>query len=179
MGEKRDAGEVFLGIINENWLTQYWMRAITNKCYGLRATFPLWMASERVSEQQSCEGPNKRRALTFLLCTLLSRLVSLATCEWLLSEKLLAGCYGFHFSEGWWHRHRNSSLTSKRTHTPKSICHLLTSLLALDIWAEKLLKLSSLAKPVNSNHFCEIYLQLSGEIVPFLGKKQSFPETSA
>ena len=37
----------------------------------------------------------------------------------------------------------------------------------------KLLKLSCLAKPVNSNHFCEIYLQLSEEIDPFVGKKKT------
>ena len=37
----------------------------------------------------------------------------------------------------------------------------------------KLLKLSCLAKPVNSNHFCEIYLQLSEEIDPFVGKKKN------
>ena len=38
----------------------------------------------------------------------------------------------------------------------------------------KLLKLSSVAKPFNSNHFCEIYLQLWKETAPFLGKKSFF-----
>lgn len=38
----------------------------------------------------------------------------------------------------------------------------------------KLLKLSSVAKPFNSNHFCEIYLQLWKETAPLLGKKSFF-----
>ena len=39
------------------------------------------------------------------------------------------------FWEIWLHSHYNGSVNSKHTHTPKSICQVLTSPLALDIWA--------------------------------------------
>ena len=56
------------------------------------------------------------------------------------------------------HHHHNGSINSKHTHTPKSICQVLTSSLALDIWgrADKIAQTLVLAKPVVSNLFCEI-----------------------
>ena len=38
--------------------------------------------------------------------------------------------------ERWLHRHHNSSLNSKCTRTPNSICEVLTSPIAFDIWAK-------------------------------------------
>ena len=73
------------------------------------------------------------------------------------------------------HHDHNGSVNSKHTHTPKSICQVLTSPLALDIWgrADKIAQTLVLAKLVDSNLFCEIwYLQLSEQIAPFLGKKK-------
>ena len=60
------------------------------------------------------------------------------------------------------------------THTPKSICQVLTSIWPSTSKEEriKLIKLSSVTKPVNSNHLNEIYLQLLEEIAPSLRKKQ-------
>ena len=113
--------------------------------------------------------------LTFYSHTLLPRLFSHATRAWLLSISLKwrarsqavtvfivvrDGCIARH-------RHHNGSVNSKRTHPPKSICQVLTSPLALDIWG-RVDKLLSVAKPINSSHFWEIYLQLSEEIAPFL-----------
>ena len=68
---------------------------------------------------------------------------------------LLAGCYGFYFCERWLHRHHNDSVNCKRNHTPKSICKVLTSLLALDIWAkaDKIAQTQTVAKPFNFNNF--------------------------
>ena len=40
----------------------------------------------------------------------------------------------------------------------------------------KLIKLSSVTKPVNSNHLNGIYLQLLEEIAPSLRKKQPSPK---
>ena len=107
---------------------------------------------------------------------LLPRLLSRATRALLLSEKLLAGCCGFHCCERWLHRHHNTSLNFKRTHTPKSFYQVLTSPLVSTPEQErtKLLKLSSVANSVNPHHFWEIYLQLSEEIALFLGKKKFF-----
>ena len=80
MGEKGDVDElIFLGINNVNWLTKYQTHTITYNCYGLKATSPFRVASKRVSEQQSHEGPRKWGALTFFSYTFLSCLVSLAT----------------------------------------------------------------------------------------------------
>ena len=72
------------------------------------------------------------------------------------------------------HRHYNGSVDSKCTHTPKSICQVLTSIWPSTSKEEriKLIKLSSVTKPVNSNHFNQIYLQLLEEIAPSLRKKQ-------
>ena len=50
-------------------------------------------------------------------------------------ESLLGGCYDFQHCERWLHRHHNGSVNSKCTHTPKSICQVLISPLALDISA--------------------------------------------
>ena len=49
----------------------------TQKYYGLRATSPFQVASDRASERW-------RRALPFFPLNLLSRLLSRATCAWLL-----------------------------------------------------------------------------------------------
>ena len=54
------------------------------------------------------------------------------------TESLQAGFYGFHCCERRLYRHHDGSHNSKRTHTTKSICQVLTSHLtvcaALDIW---------------------------------------------
>ena len=87
-----------------------------------------------------------------------------------------------HFSLLWEtiasHRHYNGSIDSKCTHTPKSICKVLTSIWPSTSKEErtKLIKLSSVTKPVNSNHLNEIYLQLLEEIAPSLRKKQPSPK---
>ena len=80
-------------------------------------------------------GTEEMKSSYHLSQTLLPCLVLLATHAWLLSERLLVGCYGFHFCERLLRCHHNGWLNSKRTHTPKSICEALTSPLALDIWA--------------------------------------------
>ena len=96
-------------------------------------------------------------------------------------ESLFAGCYAFYCYERWLHphRHHNGSVDSKCTHTPKSICQVLTSIWPSTSKEErtKLTKLSSVTKPVNSNHFNEIYLQLLEEIAPSLRKKQPQPSS--
>ena len=117
-----------IGAYDVNWFTLHRTRAIAKKCYGLRATSPSWVTSKRANQRW-----RKRRALTFFPRTLLPRLFSLAELSE-LSESLLVGCYGFHFCERWLHRHHNGSVNSKCTHYPKSICQVLTSPLALDIW---------------------------------------------
>ena len=53
IGEKGDVDEFFLIILTASWLTEYRTRTITKKCYGLRATSPFRVASERVSQLQS------------------------------------------------------------------------------------------------------------------------------
>ena len=116
--------------------------------------------------------------LTFYCHTLLPRLFSHATLAWLLSISLKwrarsqavtvfivvrDGCIARH-------RHHNGSVNSKRTHAPKAFdkCwHLLWLSTSEEEWT-KLLKHLSVAKPINSSHFWEIYLQLSEEIAPFL-----------
>ena len=65
----------------------------------------------------------------------------------------------FSISERWFHRHHNGSVNSKRVPPPKGISQVLTSALALDIWA-RANKLSPIAYPINSNHSYKIYLQL-------------------
>ena len=167
MGKKGGVDELFHGSPNVNWFTEYRTRTITKKCSGLRASSPFRVTSKRANERW-----RKRRALTFFPCTLLPHLVSPAELSE-LSKSLLTGCYGFRFCERWLHRHYNGSVNSKCTHYPKAFVkfwHLLWLSTSEPEWT-KLLKLSSLAKPVNSNHFREIYLQLSEEICPFLGKK--------
>ena len=81
------------------------------------------------------------------------------------------------FWEIWLHSHHNGSVNSKHTHTRKVFVkywHLLW-LLKSEQEQTKLLKLLSVPKPINSNHFCKIYLQLSEEITPFLGKNNLLP----
>ena len=128
MGKKGGVDELFHGSPNVNWFTEYRTRTITKKCSGLRATSPFRVTSKRANERW-----RKRRALTFSPCTLLPHLVSPAELSE-LSKSLLTGCYGFRFCERWLHSHYNGSVNSKCTHYPKSICQVLTSPLALDIW---------------------------------------------
>ena len=81
-----------------------------------------WQANARVSG----EAPH--------LLRLLSR-VPLARdfSQYPLNKDLVQRLLNFHCCERWFHRHHNGSVNSKRTHTPKSICQVLKSPLALDI----------------------------------------------
>ena len=54
-------------------------------------------------------------------------------------------------------------------------CWHLLWLLTSEQEQTKLLKLLSVPKPINSNHLCEIYLQLSKEITLFLGINNLLP----
>ena len=69
----------------------------------------------------------------------------------------------------WLHHHHNGSVNSKGTHIPKNICHVLTSPMALDIRtkADKIAQ-TLVSQTINSNHFCEICLQLSKKSLLFL-----------
>ena len=60
----------------------------TKKCYGLGATSPVGVASERVSEPRSREEWRDRRDSPFFPCTFLTRLLSRANRMWLLSISL-------------------------------------------------------------------------------------------
>ena len=82
------------------------------------------------------------------------------------------------FWEIWLHSHHNGSVNNPSIPIPRNVFvkywHLLW-LLTSEQEQTKLLKLLSVPKPINSNHFCEIYLQLSEEISPFLGKNNLLP----
>jgi len=149
------------------------MLATTKNCHGLGGTSPFWVANERASERRGREERRKRIALTFFPapCSRVSFLGPLArdfSCYPLNGKPALRL---LRFSLLWemLHRHYYGSVNSKCTHTPKTICQVLTSPLALDSWTE-LLKLSSAVKPSNSNYFCKIYLPLSEWIAPFLAR---------
>ena len=60
----------------------------TKKCYGLGATSPFGVVSERASEPRSREEWRNRRASPFFPCTLLTLLLSRANRMWLLSISL-------------------------------------------------------------------------------------------
>ena len=116
-------------------------------------------------------------ALTFSPCTLLPRLLSRATRALLLSVSLKwRACFQavtvfIVVRDGCIEVIVAQSLPS--VPIPKKAfvkCWHLLWLSTSEQERTQLLKLSSVAKPVNS--FCEIYLQLSEEMAPFLGKKQ-------
>ena len=92
-------------------------------------------------------GGRKWRAPTFFPCTLPLCLLLLATRLWLLSISLKwraflqAVTIFIVVRDPFIDMIHNGSVNSKHTHAPKSICQVLTSPLAFDIWAEtKLLK---------------------------------------
>ena len=93
-------------------------------------------------------------------------------------ESLLAGCYGFHCFERFGCIVIIMAQSIPSIPIPRKVFvkywHLLW-LLTSEQEQTKLLKLLSLPKPINSNHFCEIYLQSLEEITPFLGKNNLLP----
>ena len=118
-------------------------------------------------------------ALTFFARTLLPRLLSRATRTWLLLTSLEWRACSQAVSV--FIVVRDSCIVIIMAQsipsipiTPKPFfkCWHLLWLSTAEQERTKLLKLSSVAKPVNSNYFCEIYLQLSEEIAPFLDKKR-------
>ena len=119
-------------------------------------------------------------ALTFFARILLPRLLSRATRTWLLSTSLKWRACSQAVSV--FIVVRDSCIVIIMAQSIPSIpitprpffkCWLLLWLSTAEQERTKLLKLSSVAKPVNSNYFCEIYLQLSEEIAPFLDKKKN------
>ena len=93
-------------------------------------------------------------------------------------ESLLAGCYGFHCFERFGCIVIIMAQSIPSIPIPRKVFvkywHLLW-LLKSEQEQTKLLKLLSVPKPINSNHFCEIYLQSLEEITPFLGKNNLLP----
>ena len=133
------------------------MRTTTKKCYGLVATSLFWVT---ISSH-------------FLFSHLASE--SLFACHSLFTsfnisymESLLAGCYGFHCCERWLHHHHNGSVNSKHTHTTKSICQVLTSFLALDIWA----RVDKIAQTLICSQTCQ-FQSLLRDLSPINGRNCS------
>ena len=152
--------EFFLGIPNVNWLTEKRTPNTTKNCYGLGAPSPFRVASQHASKRRSCEGRRKRRTSTFFPRTLLPRLLSRATLacplsisfRWRASSQAVTvfivvreGCIVILMAQ---------SIPSVPI-PPKvfvECCHLLW-LSTSEQEGKKLLKLLSIAKSVNSNHF--------------------------
>ena len=119
-----------------------------------------WQANARVSGEAAKGGGNEELSLSFPAPNSLSfRLVSLATRAWLLAESLLTSCYGFIFvRDGCIVIIMAHSIVARVPIPLKGFfkCWHLLWLSTSEQVRTKLHKLSSLAKLVNSNHFCEI-----------------------
>ena len=130
-----------------------------------------WIANAQDNQEMLWTGSNlsilsgkqtRKWALTFFPRTLLTRLplepLARDFSRHPINGVLARGLLRFSLLWEMVHHHHNGSVNSKRTHTPKSICQVLTSPLALDIWGrvDKIVQTLVLAKPVDSNLFCEI-----------------------
>ena len=141
----------------------------------------LWIEIRVASEREIVRGgrneDTEELSWSLLSQTLLSPLVSLVTRTWLLSaeehaRRLLRFSYCC-AGDGWIVIIMAHSIPSVLI-PPKAFVKS-WNLLSLSTSGQERTKLfnpSSLAKPVNSNLFCEIHLQLSEEIAAFLSKNQ-------
>ena len=143
---------------------------------GLGATSPFWVVSECESERRSCEGEgNEELPLSFPApCFCVSFCLPLG-CDF--SQFPLNGelsCRLLRFSLLWeilsstWSIMAQSILSIPMP--PKAFVKCWHLLWLSTSGQRQNCSNPSVAKPVGSNHFCEINLQLSEEIAPFLKK---------
>ena len=119
---------------------------------------------------RSSEGWRKRRALTsFPNLALASRFASQARVT-LLSRRECSQAVTIFILLCWrWlDRHHNGSLNSKRTHTPKSICQVLKSPFALDIWA----RADKIVQSLLRSKTCQ-FQSLLRDSSPIIGRNRS------
>ena len=142
-----------------------------------------WQVNAWVSSKALKERGNDKLSLSFLRpCSCISFCVPfilhVTSLDIPKMESLLASCYGFHCFERFGCIFIIMAQSIPSIPIPRKVFvkywHLLW-LLTSEQEQTKLPKLLSVPKRINSNHFCEIYLQLSEEFTPFLGKNNLIP----
>ena len=147
MGEKGDVKrgwmlfsmyllEFFLGIPNADWPNTEHAQ-LPRSIMGWEQPLHFeGQANERVSDQSMRGGGNKQLSLSFPAarsCVFFRVPLTRDFSQYPLNGDLAHRLLGFHYCERWWHHHHNGSVNSKCTQTPKRICQVLTSPLALEI----------------------------------------------